>query len=90
MKEFSRTFQLDEWSCEITQIRVRKTDKFGKPYTAIATVTITDGVAHAEGFLSTEKPTKKDLITLEKLKTMLEVDECEHSRYKKPNIKAIK
>jgi len=86
---FSRTFQLDDWSCEVTQVRLRKTDEFGKAYDAVATITIVDGVPHIEGFLSKEPPHKSDFITLKKLTDMLGVDKTKYSRMKKEVEKSI-
>ena len=52
--------EVNGWSFEVISIRARRTKKFGSPYTAVATITITEGVPHIEGLLTTTPFTAQD------------------------------
>lgn len=76
----SNKTQVGDWSFEIVQIRARKTPKYGEPYTAIANVTIVNGVAHIEGLLSVDGVSIKDVRSIKKYLKDLGFDKYVHVR----------
>ena len=56
--------QEGEWWWEVTEVTLRKTPKYGLPYTAIGTLKIVDKEVHIVGLLSKDTITKKDLSSL--------------------------
>jgi hypothetical protein len=56
----SRVIQIDDWCFEVVQIRARRTKKFGEKYSATASITIANNVAHIEGLLCTEPELNRD------------------------------
>jgi len=55
---------IGDWTFEVIQVRARKTNKHKDPYTAVATISIVDGIPHIEGLLSSERLHISDYTTL--------------------------
>ena len=55
----------DNWLFEVKVVRAIKTNEYGKPYSAIATITLVNGEAHVEGLLSKEHWGKADSLAIE-------------------------
>jgi hypothetical protein len=49
-----------DWYAESTEFILRKTHKFGEPFSAVCVVKIIDRKAHVVGLLSNDKITKSD------------------------------
>ena len=67
--------QEGSWCWEVVQLRLRKTDKFGNPYTGVASVTIANGNANLEGLLC-ENFTLQDARDIKKIGTRFGYSKC--------------
>ena len=56
-----------DWLAEPTEFILRKTDKFGEPFSAVCVVKIIDRKAHVVGLLSNDKITKSDYRSFKQL-----------------------
>ncbi len=73
----------ENWLFEIKEVRAIKTDAYGKPYSAIADITIVDGDVHVEGLLSKHKNGgRRDLKEIENYIKKLGFKEYFYTRYK--------
>ena len=75
-----RTFQVGDWNFEIVQLRARKTPEFGRPFSAVANITIANTEAHVEGLLSIEKITTTDYRTFDSVVDMLDCNKMIYRR----------
>jgi len=62
-------FKKGDWWAEVVHVRLRKVHHYGDPYTAISSMTITDGELHIEGTISTEPATAQDKIDIHSICT---------------------
>ena len=76
-----QNIQIGDWNFEPICIRGRKVSTYGDSYTAIGTITITDGEPHIEGLLSTDKLTASDKESLHTYISMLGYDYYITSRF---------
>jgi hypothetical protein len=56
-----------DWYAEPTEFILRKTHKFGEPFSAVCVVKIIDRKAHVVGLLSNDKITKSDYASFKQL-----------------------
>ena len=61
-----QNIQIGDWNFEPVCIRGRIVEEYGNPYSAVLTITITDGEVHIEGLLSKNKLTHYDKESLHK------------------------
>lgn len=73
---------LDGWSWEVCEIKLRKHDSFGKPYTAMITFKVVGGKMFAEGLLSVEDEElhKGDFVTIKQIAKIFGYDNISYIR----------
>jgi len=83
-KLMPRFVQVDDWIFEVKTVRALRVDKYGKPYTAIANLTINGDIAYIDGLLSseTEKFSRKDSEAFYKFCQQMKVKEANFDRFK--------
>jgi len=73
----------ENWVFEITAVRARKVKEFGKPYSAIATISYVDGEVHVEGLIARGKYSREDTKEIERfIKEFFSVNEYFTSHFK--------
>ena len=73
--------QVDGWSFQVTQLRARRTPKFGEKFGAVCTITIVNDEVHVEGLLTDDSGwTLKDSRTFRKFKEMLGIVKSNYCR----------
>ena len=60
-------FKKGDWWAEIVHVRLRKVHNYGDAYSAIASMTITDGELHVEGLISIEDFSAEDVKTMSEI-----------------------
>lgn len=70
-----------DWTWEITDITLRKSDEYGKPYSAILRLRVINGEAYAEG-LHADEFTRQDRKTIQKIIESFGYTSCTFVRYK--------
>lgn len=83
MKSSMKTVQVGNWVFETKQIKARRVDEFGKPYTAIADITIVDGAAHIEGMLCPDGFDTEDAKSFKAYLLSLGFEKVKFCRFKK-------
>ena len=62
---------IGKWVFEVTSLKGRKTEEFGHPFSAVASISIVNGEVHIEGLLSTGKPEKCDFKSINEIVKLL-------------------
>ncbi len=80
----SRYVQIDKWIFEVKAVRAIRVDDFGKPYSAIANITLNGNSAYIDGLLTREEDdfTREDYQTFVKATEQLEVQSFNFDRFK--------
>jgi hypothetical protein len=83
-KTLSRYVQIDKWIFEVKAVRAIRVEDFGKPYSAIANLTINGDSAYIDGLLAREEEdfTREDFQTFVKATEQLEVQSFNFDRFK--------
>ena len=81
--------QLNDWSFELKFIQARKCERYGEPFTANATITFVDGIAHVESTLAKEQFLKSDYKTLRAFLMSLGI-EAKNIQYKRSSKEGFK
>ena len=76
--------KIDQWIFEVKSLRAIRVDDFGKPYTAIANLTINGSSAYIDGLLTKndEEFTREDYQTFVKVTQQLGVESFNFDRFK--------
>ena len=84
VQTLSRYVQIDNWIFEVKAVRGIRVDDFGKPYTAIANVTLNGDSAYIDGLLTRdiEEFTRDDYQAFVKVTEQLEVKSFNFDRFK--------
>lgn len=79
-----RFVQVDDWIFEIKTVRALRVDQYGKPYTAIANLTVNGDTAYLDGLLTreNEKFSRKDFQTFYKFCQQMQVKQAHFDRFK--------
>lgn len=80
-----RFVQVDDWIFEIKSVRALRVDEYGKPYTAIANLTVNGDNAYIDGLLTreNEKFNRKDFIAFHTFCQQMQVKQAHFDRFKK-------
>jgi hypothetical protein len=80
----SRYIQIDKWIFEVKAVRAIRVDDFGKPYSAIANLTLNGNSAYIDGLLTKEGDdfTREDYQAFVKVTQQLEVQSFNFDRFK--------
>jgi hypothetical protein len=83
-KLMPRFVQVDDWIFEVKTVRALRVDQYGKPYTAIANLTVNGDTAYLDGLLTreTEQFSRKDFETFYKFGQQMKVKEVHFDRFK--------
>jgi hypothetical protein len=79
-----RFVQVDDWIFEVKTVRALRVDKYGKPYTAIANLTVNGDNAYIDGLLTREdeKFSRKDFHAFYKFCQQMKVKQANFDRFK--------
>jgi len=79
-----RFVQVDDWIFEVKTVRALRVDQYGKPYTAIANLTINGDNAYIDGLLTreNEKFSRKDFQAFYKFCQQMQVKQGNFDRFK--------
>jgi hypothetical protein len=85
-----RFVQIDDWIFEIKSVRALRVDQYGKPYSAIANLTINGDSAYLDGLMTreNEKFSRKDFQTFYKFCQQMEVKQAHFDRFKNSELVA--
>jgi hypothetical protein len=80
----SRYVQIDQWIFEVKSVRAIRVDDFGKPYSAIANLSLNGDSAYIDGLLTKENEdfTREDYQAFVKVTQQLEVKSFNFDRFK--------
>jgi len=83
-KLMPRFVQVDDWIFEVKTVRALRVDEYGKPYTAIANLTVNGDTAYIDGLLTreSEKFSRKDFQAFYKFCQQMEVKQANFDRFK--------
>jgi len=83
-KKMPRFVQVDDWIFEVKTVRALRVDKYGKPYTAIANLTVNGDNAYLDGLLTREdeKFCRKDFQAFYKFCQQMQVKQANFDRFK--------
>jgi hypothetical protein len=82
-KGMPRFVQIDDWIFEIKTVRALRVDKYGKPYSAIANLTVNGDTAYVDGLLTQEEAfSRKDFQTFERFCQQMQVKQMNYDRFK--------
>jgi hypothetical protein len=84
IKSMARFVQVDDWIFEVKTVRALRVDKYGKPYSAIASLTVNGDNAYIDGLLTreNEKFSRKDFQAFYKFCQKMEVKQANFDRFK--------
>lgn len=79
-----RFVQVDDWIFEIKTVRALRVDKYGKPYSAIANLTVNGDSAYIDGLLTRENESfsRKDFQTFYKFCQQMQIKQANFDRFK--------
>ncbi|NQZ21172.1 MAG: hypothetical protein HRT53_03880 [Colwellia sp.] len=79
-----RFVQVADWIFEVKTVRALRVDQYGKPYTAIANLTINGDTAYLDGLLTreNEKFSRKDFQAFYKFCQQMQVKQANFDRFK--------
>jgi hypothetical protein len=79
-----RFVQVDDWIFEVKTVRALRVDQYGKPYTAIANLTVNGDNAYLDGLLTrdNEQFSRKDFQTFYKFCQQMQVKQANFDRFK--------
>ena len=81
--------QCDGWNFEVTQVRARRSAKYGESYDAVYTITIVNGELHVEHLLTDgDSWTRDDARALRKFIKQFGLDKVKYVRKGKSNTPA--
>ncbi len=80
----SRFVQIDQWIFEVKSVRAIRVNDFGKPYSAIANLTLNGNSAYIDGLLTREGEdfTREDYQSFVKMSQKLGLDTVNFDRFK--------
>jgi hypothetical protein len=83
-KLMPRFVQVDDWIFEVKTVRSLRVDQYGKPYTAIANLTVNGDSAYLDGLLTreNEKFSRKDFQAFYKFCQQMQVKQGNFDRFK--------
>ena len=80
----ARYVQVDDWIFEVKTVRALKVDKYGKPYSAIANLTVNGDNVYIDGLLTreNEKFSRKDFHAFYKYCQQMDLKQANFDRFK--------
>jgi len=84
IESMPRFVQVDDWIFEIKAVRALRVDQYGKPYTAIANLTVNGDNAYIDGLLTreNEKFNRKDFQAFHKFCQQMKLKQAHFDRFK--------
>lgn len=79
-----RFVQVDDWIFEVKTVRALRVEQYGKPYSAIANLTVNGDNAYIDGLLTREgdKFSRKDFQAFHKFCQQMQVKQANFDRFK--------
>ncbi|MBA6253502.1 MAG: hypothetical protein ACI9O3_001014 [Colwellia sp.] len=90
IKSMPRFVQVDDWIFEVKTVRAIRVDEYGKPYTAIANLTVNGDNAYIDGLLTreNEKFNRKDYAAFHQFCQQMKVKQAHFDRFKNNKLSA--
>jgi hypothetical protein len=84
VESMPRFVQVDDWIFEIKTVRALRVEEYGKPYTAIANLTVNADNAYIDGLLTREdeKFSRKDFQAFYKVCQQMTIKKAHFDRFK--------
>jgi hypothetical protein len=82
-RSIQRNMQINGWDFEVVQVRARKTQGYGQPYSCTATLNFIDNTCYIEGMLAKDSDhfNKADGLTFLEFGSVMAITSIEYTRY---------
>lgn len=79
-----RFVQVDDWIFEIKTVRAIRVDEYGKPYSAVANLTLNGGNAYIDGLLTRDNENfcRRDFLAFHKFCQQIKIKQAHFDRFK--------
>ncbi|WP_281557081.1 hypothetical protein [Thalassomonas sp. RHCl1] len=88
--DISRYVQIDDWIFEVKMVRAIRTERYGEPYSATASVSLNGQHAFIDGLMTSDQAefTRDDYQSFRKFFTKMNVEQVNFDRYKQNKLKS--
>ncbi|WDD97034.1 hypothetical protein [Thalassomonas actiniarum] len=88
--DISRYVKIDDWIFEVKMVRAIRTERYGEPYSATASVSLNGQHAFIDGLMTSDQAefTRDDYQSFRKFFAQMNVDQVNFDRYKQNKLKS--